>query len=423
MLANAGEDIYRLFLTGLRDIVFLPRVRAKFSKEPGLHTSLLRFGSAARALEDAPPLFKSGGLKTTDGAASFIYELADANLSTEFRFGDISDLPSRLTAIIGYNGAGKTRLLARLAMLAYADEYEEEAPDFVKENGRYLDRAPTFGAIIAISYSAFDDFTVPGQGESENAELDRERVRRGQASARKYTYCGLRQVDSDGKVSSSLKSIEQLTEEFHRARKRALEKERVESLQAAVKPVAEEPSFQTITDFPEITASEVRWRSAFSRLSTGHKIVLNIIVQLCAHLERRSIVLFDEPELHLHPPLLAALLRSTGIALERHDSIGIVATHSPVVLQEIPARSVKVLRRYFSDVTIDSPEIETFGENLGLLTKHVFNLDSSDTDYQGILSRLALTHDMDELEGLFDGRMSAQARSLVVSAQQVAEAI
>jgi predicted ATPase len=139
-------------------------------------------------------------------------------------------------------------------------------------------------------------------------------------------------------------------------------------------------------------------------------------------LERGAIVLIDEPELHLHPPLLAAMLRSIGISLDRHESFAVVATHSPVVLQEVPRKSVKVLRRDFRSVVIEAPEIETFAENVGLLTRYVFNLDSSRTDYQGVLRRLAQDHTIDEIDALFDGSMSSQARSLVFSYQRATPA-
>jgi hypothetical protein len=55
---------------------------------------------------------------------------------------------------------------------------------------------------------------------------------------------------------------------------------------------------------------------------------------------------------------------------------------------------------------------------VGLLTKHVFNLDSSATDYQGILRRLAERHSLDEIEAMFIGGLSSQGRSLVASFQR-----
>ncbi|MBW6100166.1 ATP-binding protein [Escherichia coli] len=51
-------------------------------------------------------------------------------------------------------------------------------------------------------------------------------------------------------------------------------------------------------------------------------------------MKKRCLVLFDEPETHLHPPLLAVLMSALRIVLNEVDAFAIVATHSPVVVQE-----------------------------------------------------------------------------------------
>ena len=149
-------------------------------------------------------------------------------------------------------------------------------------------------------------------------------------------------------------------------------------------------------------------------MSTGHKISVNIVVQLVSVLQQRSLVLIDEPESHLHPPLLAALMRGISIALEARRSYAVIATHSPVVLQEIAGRYAHVLRRHGTRNSIETPEIETFGENVGLLTRHVFNLDNSSSDYVGVLRGLASQGTLDEIETLFANGLSSQARMLVM---------
>jgi predicted ATPase len=415
VLEGLGKDVYEPFLKGLRDMVLLSSVRERFAKREGVVTSLLRFGSAQAALENAPQIFRATATGTEPGQLSFEYQFPTSTVTTEFQFGDVPELPARTIAVIGYNGAGKTRLLAHLAMLAYTDTRHSMTEKFVKDNGRYIGTRPNFGAIVAISYSAFDDFQIPGKGASVNAKEDRERVEKGLAATGSYSYIGLRKVDKSGKISKALKSIDDLTRDFHLAHMRAKKRERVAALKAAFVPIQEEPSFEVLANLPHITADAETWKEAFACLSTGHKIVLNIVVQLCANLERRSIVLFDEPEIHLHPPLLAALLKAVSIALTRHDSFAVVATHSPVVLQEIPGRQVKVLRRYPGSLVVERAETETFGENVGTLTKLVFSLDSSATDFQGVLRELAKRYSDSEIEEFFDGPMSSQARSVLMS--------
>jgi predicted ATPase len=416
-LAGLGKDIYDPLLRGLRDMVFLPAVKAEFISTHGVEASLLRFDTAVNALEQAPVLFGKEISAASGTAMAFTYRFPEADAEILFRFGDMPELPTRLSVIIGYNGAGKTRLLAKLAMLAVADRRESELPTFAQENGTYVGQSPTFGSVIAISYSAFDDFAVPGKGKSQNAQIEREQAGQGRVSARNYRYCGLRKVGAAGALLRSLKSLDELADEFGHALTLANEKDRATTLADAIAPLMAEPSFRLTFEMTDTAMTADGWEAGFSRLSTGHKIVLNIVVHLCAHLERKSLVLIDEPEMHLHPPLLAALLRATNIALERHDSFAILATHSPVVLQEVPARSVHVLERVLGSIKVDTPEIETFAENVGLLTKHVFHLDSSDTDYQGTLRQLARTRSIDEIAALFDGGLSSQGLSLVTSLQ------
>jgi predicted ATP-dependent endonuclease of OLD family len=75
-------------------------------------------------------------------------------------------------------------------------------------------------------------------------------------------------------------------------------------------------------------------------MSSGHAIVLLTITRLVATVEEKTLVLLDEPESHLHPPLLSAFIRALSDLLYDRNGVAIIATHSPVVLQE----SSKVMR-------------------------------------------------------------------------------
>jgi len=66
------------------------------------------------------------------------------------------------------------------------------------------------------------------------------------------------------------------------------------------------------------------------KLSSGHAIVLLTITRL-VELDERSLVLIDEPEVHLHPPLLSAFVRALSDLLIELNGVAIVATHSPVM--------------------------------------------------------------------------------------------
>ncbi len=418
MLRAEGPGVYVPFLTALRDIAYLPEVEREFQEDPGVQTSLRRFASAANALRQARSLFHGAPAQAEAGKLTFSHLLPGAQTATTFAFGELQDLPSRAVAVIGHNGSGKTQLLADLAALACADARELQGEGFAERHGGFEGGPPSTGAVVAVSYSAFDEFPVPGQGAGEEAALERTRLRAGEQPARPYNYMGLRQVDKGGELSDALKGIEQLEIEFAAARRLVSRRHREAVVRSALRQIASEPSFETLASLLEQWEAEPQWLEAFRAYGAGQRIVLSIIVGLCAHLDRRALVLIDEPELHLHPPLAAALLRAVASILEHHDAFAVIATHSPVVLQEIPGRNVKIVSRHGSHVSIESPGIETYAENVGLLTQHVFNLDSSRTDYQARLQQLAPDHDLAWFETLFGGRMSSQAKAIVMAIQR-----
>jgi predicted ATP-dependent endonuclease of OLD family len=78
------------------------------------------------------------------------------------------------------------------------------------------------------------------------------------------------------------------------------------------------------------TSSEI-----FNKLSSGHKIVLLTITRLVETVEEKTLVMLDEPESHLHPPLLSAFIRALSELLILRNGVAIIATHSPVILQEL----------------------------------------------------------------------------------------
>ncbi len=66
--------------------------------------------------------------------------------------------------------------------------------------------------------------------------------------------------------------------------------------------------------------------------------------------------------------------------------MSIVATYSPVVLQEEPKTCVWKLRRSRLVAHSDRPENETFGQNIGVLTREIFGLEVSKSGYHDLLA-------------------------------------
>jgi predicted ATP-dependent endonuclease of OLD family len=163
-----------------------------------------------------------------------------------------------------------------------------------------------------------------------------------------------------------------------------------------------------------LTLSE---REEISRgLVAGHSIVLLTITKLVDTVEEKTLVLLDEPESHLHPPLLSAFTRALSELLYSRNGVAIIATHSPVVLQEVPRSCVWKLTRFRAEGRSDRPERETFGENVGILTREIFGLEVSKSEFHEMMQHAV------EVDGTFDsivadygGQLGAEARAILLS--------
>jgi hypothetical protein len=150
----------------------------------------------------------------------------------------------------------------------------------------------------------------------------------------------------------------------------------------------------------------------FSRLSSGHKLVLLTTTRLVELVDERTLVLIDEPESHLHPPLLGSFIRALSNLLVQRNGVAVVATHSPVVLQEVPRSCVWVIRRTGHTITAERPKIETFGENVGIITNEVFQFEVTDSGFYRLLAEAAKTNGYDEILSIFGGQIGAEGRAI-----------
>lgn len=152
----------------------------------------------------------------------------------------------------------------------------------------------------------------------------------------------------------------------------------------------------------------------FGRLSSGHKIVLLTMVRLVDTVEERTLVLLDEPEAHLHPPLLSAFIRALSDLLVDRNGVALIATHSPVVLQEVPKNCVWKLRRNGTIFQAERPEMETFGENVGVLTREVFGLEVTQAGFHQLLREVVQNNrDYVSVVEAFGGQLGMEARAIV----------
>lgn len=340
----------RPLLDALRDAAVDPVHARSFEDDPGWK-ALTRFPEAEAALERGRELF---GAASPTGRLRFEYRLSPKAFGLAHRvdFDFDREHPwGRLFVLAGENGTGKTGLISHLARTLSGMILPKDDP------GRCVpDRLPL--RVVAVSYSPFDRFRRPHR------------------RSKSYKYCGLR--DESQKDLSHRINVDGRLEDVGYMLD-ALSDERLAQIRSILKtldilPRNDPDGFFQARDFDRFVASMRVW-------SAGHQIVSIVVVHLVTWIQRNTLVLFDEPELHLHPTLLSTLLRCIHALLVERDAFCVVATHSPVPVQEVPKRFVRVLERNDTTVTATIPADETFGADLGRIVASVFRLGPEDQNY------------------------------------------
>lgn len=426
VLGQLPADVRDQILNGLRDAGADPARADRFAQEEAWTESVLRFGSATEALRSARSLLGLDDQTTSEPRRiqgfTFVANATPGSPAFTFTFTDRSHYASRVNAIIGYNGSGKTTALASLARVAHADSHERLAEANDELAGRFVGAAPSFASVIMVSYSAFDSFLLPGwRGEDDRGLAETT----GEVFG--YSYCGLRELPEADGGTLALKAQATLEAEFSSTLDTIVRIGRGELLDAMLARLGLEPSLAgtaAVSTLRENLSSPALGQVAaavYGTSSSGHKIALSVLAHLVRRLQPGSLVLIDEPEAHLHPSLLSAMLTATSDLLERFDSVAVIATHSPVAIQEIPSNGVAMLRRVDDTVTVHPPEIETFGENVGLITSHVFHLDATSTDHHAVLDEMAEQGDVAAADARFPSGLSIGARAYFLSRRRRAE--
>lgn len=392
-------------LRGLRDVVTDQETWRSAINERVTRVSLLK-ALSAKTVEGQFRRILQGGLALTRYSFTYGFPTGDKTnrqmTELTFNIDPESYPPSNIHVLIGSNGVGKTRILHQIACVL-----TDLVPATESKLSPYLlstDGDVPFANVVSVTFSAFDPFNpLP---ESKDAEK------------KNYSYIGLKRNTDSGRNNDVPKNLKMLGDEFALSLQECARGPRATRLRRALSILESDPVFKdadigTLTALSDPTAVSREARRVFSTLSAGHKIVLLTMTRLVETVEEKTLVLIDEPEAHLHPPLLSAFIRSLSDLLINRNGVAVVATHSPVVLQEVPRECVWKLRRTGSVFSNGRPEIETFGENVGVLTQEVFGLEVTRAGFHTLLaSAAAETDDYDALVNRFGGKLGAEARAL-----------
>ncbi|MFF4822729.1 AAA family ATPase [Streptomyces sp. NPDC001212] len=388
-------------LTALRDIAYDENSFRLARNQDVTRTSLLRFVKMSTVRGQLQRIAR-GGARRVNFDIAYEPPLPPATDPVRFRFQvEPGSRPaSNVHALTGRNGVGKSYVLSHLARAVAAVEPQPQELGQIIEYGR---EGRSFNNLVAVSFSAFDDFPLVEGDEMFIA-----------------SYVGLR---VQGSRSPRFKTPGGLRKDFAQAMKACLTRERspqwIRALRTLDYPgsgLLAEGWLENFENTASLNSRENKARQLFRRLSAGHRLVLLTMTRLIEHVSERTLVIIDEPETHLHPPLLAAFMRALSDLLAERNGLAIVATHSPVVLQEIPAHCVWKLWRYGGQLGAAQPRIETYGENVGVLTHEVFGLELTEAGFLHELRRLVdVGYSYDAVLEHFSGRLGSEAQ-LVLSA-------
>ncbi|SDX60223.1 MULTISPECIES: AAA family ATPase [unclassified Arthrobacter] len=381
-LAALPNDIGRHALRALRDIAESPTIFKNVEDEPALGTSLLRSipintvtVQFSRIIQGRAPLTPYRFSYSRSTVPPFRLE-----------FGVDPDVmpPTNVHVLIGANGVGKSSLLRDLVAASCGSEATSWTFSDEMTTDISADPHPVpFANVVHVAFSAFDlDNMAPFSSEVD------------------VHFVGLSSREKESLDVQFAKSL--LVCSKGRRRDRWL---------AAVRTLAAADAILADANLDDLINSKDA-QATFSSMSSGHKIVLLTVTRLVELVEERSLILIDEPETHLHPPLLSALTRAVSDLVIDRNGVAITATHSPVVLQEVPRSCVWMLQRSGDDFRASRLATETFGESVSRLTSEVFHLDINRTGYNQVLVTLLDQNDNSALRVMeaLDWQLGSEGR-------------
>ena len=94
--------------------------------------------------------------------------------------------------------------------------------------------------------------------------------------------------------------------------------------------------------------------------------------------------------------------------------MGSIITHSPVVLQEVPKSCVWKFSKSGSYSKAERLSLESYGENLGALTREVFGFEVTDSGFHKLVSDVVNdSYSYKEVYEKFNGELGLEAQSII----------
>lgn len=364
------SNLYKLFkdttianslLVCLRDCAYDQNIYEEFFEDDCFKTSLLREDSSQQAMKEAHFLL-SGEDKRA--AYSFFLHFAPEYLEGAYTDWDVQllyDAPPfmRMVGLIGNNGVGKTQMLKTLVHDLVNDV---PAPASM----------PLFRSCLVISSTPFDGY--------DDISIIRERI--------PFQHFSIEQsIDyTEEEVLNCIETIYQRPlihqKTMMQTYKEAIDEQLGEQIGAFLKYNEHNDSYDLDSDY---------LHEQMHIMSSGQLHIFNLLTFIHAHIHLSSLLVVDEPEVHMHPQIIVSFMTMLGSILSKFRSFAIIATHSPLVVREMVGQNVYLMKILDGNIpNVSKVAFETFGADASELYMRIFNYDerlSSFNHYVNILKK------------------------------------
>jgi predicted ATPase len=350
-----GNEAY-VVLSQLRDVAFYESIYKSFEDDGIFRTSLLRDNISERARREGR-YYVYGRNMEEAYSFSYKYELPyhGEDVEIEFKYKYDGQDFERIIGLIGENGVGKTSLIKKiLESLIYND------------NRNFTGLRPLFSSVLMISYSPFDHYPL---ATDDNKFFIN------------YEYSGL--MKDKEEMFTTKEQVEILSKNIERIYSRKYNfYKRWEHLVNKVIPIDKFDSIIEIGDPDEISIDKDKLFDLCDKASSGETMFLYSISAIMAKIRNDSLIIMDEPEQHLHPRAVTALMHSVYKILKMYDSYALISTHSPYVIRELVSPNVLIFKRFDDELAVKRIGIESFGEDVSVLSDVVFGNMSEEKRYE-----------------------------------------
>lgn len=290
-----------------------------------------------------------------------------------FRFEqDEPVLPKRFAVVIGKNGVGKSQVLGRIARAA------------LRVNGELTDGdggRPQLNRLLAFYPTLPGSSVFPVRRRGERVWYRRLSLTHAGAGRSRQTATDLiiQLMRTDERIAgvprieiflSALRAIDaydELVLGFDRAGRNVIHISRLVSIR---------DEDERIDVFGSIEEGQEPKRLVGNRaypLSSGELSFVRFAAVASLYIENSSLLLFDEPETHLHPNFISQFVALLDSLLKQTGSAAIIATHSAYFVREAFEDQVRVLRSEEDRwVRAETPRLRTFGADVGTISYFVF---------------------------------------------------